>query len=82
MVDELLKLTKSKKEDLSSYRALEILKCRENPFYFIYNYVYVTGIGSSLKITEENFNEKLKRTIRVLMVHHKAILMASRQLGK
>jgi hypothetical protein len=66
----------------SDRHALEVLKCRENPFYFIYNYVYVSGIGSIYKITEDNFNEKLKRTIRSLMIHHKAILMASRQLGK
>jgi hypothetical protein len=82
MVEELLRSPKIKKNDVSAQRALEILRCRENPFYFIYNYVYVTGIGSSLKITEDNFNEKLKRTIRILMIHHKAILMASRQLGK
>jgi len=63
-------------------QALEFYKCRQNPFYFIYNYVYIPEIGSTLKYTEDIIHAKLKRLIKCVYNLHYVLLMASRQLGK
>jgi len=72
------------KQTEAERKAIEWLNCKKNPFYFIYNYVYIPehGTGGKIKLTSENLNPKMKRVIRALYKYHKAILMASRQLGK
>jgi len=60
----------------------EWLKCKLNPFYFIYNYVYLREIGGKIKVTPQNLNPKMKRMIKSIVKFHNVILMASRQLGK
>jgi hypothetical protein len=63
-------------------KAIEYIKCKNNIFYFIYNYVYIPEIGGSLKYTPEHMHLKLKRVIRSAIKFDKVIFMASRQLGK
>ena len=64
------------------FYAKEYLKCRQNPLYFIYNYVKIPEIGGSTTLNRDNLHLKMKQTVRVLYRYNKAILMASRQLGK
>jgi len=71
-------ITKSKQEE---YYALEYLKCRNNPLYFIYNYAYIPEVGSSLLLSKEHVHNKLRRVVRSVYRYHKVIFMASRQLG-
>ncbi len=66
----------------SNANAIEYLKCRKNPFYFIYNYIYIPEIGGSLKLTDSNLHYKMKRVIKSAMKYRRIILMASRQSGK
>jgi hypothetical protein len=61
---------------------VEFLKCRQNPLYFIYNYVLIPEIGGEVKYTPDKMNLKLKRVCKVVYNYHNCILMASRQLGK
>jgi len=74
----------SKQKLNSQQKAIEWLRCKSNPFYFIYNYVYILehATGASVKLTSENLQPKMKRTIRSLYRYQNTILMASRQLGK
>ena len=72
-------ITKSKQEE---YYALEYLKCRNNPLYFIYNYVHIPEVGSSLPLSKDHVHNKLRRVVRSVFRYHKVIFMASRQLGK
>jgi hypothetical protein len=58
--------------------AIEWYKCKTNPFYFIYNYVYIPEIGGRLKYSTENVHLKAKRVIRSVVKYHKAIFMATR----
>lgn len=79
-----LKLNKknvSETQNEKEFRAKEFLRCRSNPLYFIYNYAYIQETGSMLKMNEENVHFKMSRVIRILHRHHRAVLMASRQLG-
>lgn len=62
--------------------ATEYTKCRLNPFYFIYNYVYIPITGGELKVTPELIHPKMKRVIKILHKFNRCVLMASRQLGK
>lgn len=80
----LIKKINSKKDYSSKEKTIELLKCKSNPFYFIYNYVYIPehATGAPFKITNENLHPKMKRVIKSLYHYNKAILMASRQLGK
>lgn len=66
----------------SKQRFAEIWKCKSNPFYFIYNWVYIPEIGGVLKYNEDIMHAKMKSTLRSVMIYHRALLMASRQLGK
>ncbi len=66
----------------TDFHAIEYLKCRKNPFYFIYNYIYIPEIGGSLKLTDSNLHYKMKRVVKSLMKYRRIILMASRQSGK
>ncbi len=65
-------------------KAIEWLRCKQNPLYFIYNYCYLpeTGTGGYFKVTPQILHPKIKTVIRSIFNFHKAILMASRQLGK
>ena len=66
----------------SDLHAIEYIKCRKNPFYFIYNYVHIPEIGGSLKLTDSNVHYKMKRVVKSIMKYRRAIFMASRQSGK
>jgi len=73
---------KINKKDIEFY-AREWIKCKNNIFYYIYNYAYlVESTGELIKITPKNLHPKMKITIRVLLTFERAVLMASRQLGK
>jgi len=71
-----------KSENEVSKYAIEFLKCKRNPLYFIYNYVYIPEIGNRLKYTPERMHTKFLRAVKILYNLHYCILMASRQLGK
>lgn len=82
---ESLNLINNNWEEVTAARALEWVRCRENPLYFILNYVYLPEIGGSqrsLKYSEELLHPKFRRVVRCLYRYHNVILMASRQLGK
>ena len=63
-------------------RERELIKCRKNPFYFIYNYVKIPEIGGYTKIYPHTLNPKMKRVVKLILRYHSVICMASRQLGK
>lgn len=65
-----------------SERAAELWNCRRNPFYFIFNYSFIPEIGGILKYEESLMHDKMKQLIKSIYNYHRAILMASRQLGK
>lgn len=60
----------------------EFLKCRNNIFYFIHNYVNIGEVGNPRLYTPDMMNRKYRRVIKSLHKYRKVILMASRQLGK
>lgn len=72
------------KELTNDEKGIEWLRCKQNPLYWIYNYAYLpeTGTGGYFKVTPKILHPKMKMTIRAIFHFHKAILMASRQLGK
>lgn len=72
----------SGKNDIVKQRAIEWYKCRQNPLYWIYNYVYLEELGGAIKLTPDNLHPKMKRVVRSTIIYHRAVLMASRQLGK
>ena len=69
-------------QELAEYRAGEWYKCRQNPLYFIYNYVYIPETGGRLLYAKELMHPKMRRVVRSVFKYHKCVLMASRQLGK
>lgn len=82
---ESLNLINNQWADVTAMRAVEWVRCRSNPLYFILNYVYLPEIGgsrTSLKYNEELLHPKFRRAVRCLYRYHNVILMASRQLGK
>lgn len=60
----------------------EFLRCRNNIFYFIHNYCNIGEVGNPRLYTADIMNRKYRRVIKSLHRYKKAILMASRQLGK
>lgn len=66
----------------SSQQAGEFWNCRTNPFYFIFNYVYIPEVGGILKYEEPMMHDKMRQCIKSIYNYHRAILMATRQLGK
>jgi ArsR family metal-binding transcriptional regulator len=68
--------------DIQEEYVNEWIKCRENPLYYILNYVYFQEIGGKCKYDSQLLHRKFRRIIRSVYNHHMAILMASRQLGK
>lgn len=63
-------------------QSIELLKCKQNPIYFILKYVYIPEIGGEQKYTREMLHKKLKRVIRLILKYQKVSFMASRQHGK
>lgn len=74
----------TKKLKLDQDNIVEWIRCRNNPLYYIYNYVKFEEINGGISSYQEgkNFHIKHKRFIRTAFKYNKAILMASRQLGK
>jgi hypothetical protein len=68
--------------DITDYNVNEWLKCRQNPLYFILNYVYFKEYGGKQLYTSKFLHSKLRRVVRIIFKYHMAMLMASRQLGK
>lgn len=68
--------------DITEERVSEWIKCRQNPLYYILNYVYFQEFGGRQKYTAEFLHPKFRRVVRIMFQYHMAILMASRQLGK
>jgi hypothetical protein len=64
------------------WRAREIRKCRTNPLYFIHNYCFLDEGGGQVLYKKELMHNKIRRVVRSIYKFKKAILMASRQLGK
>jgi len=68
--------------DINDHHVSEWIKCRQNPLYFILNYVYFQEIGGRRKYDMDIFHAKLRRVVRSVFRYHMCILLASRQLGK
>jgi len=68
--------------DITDERVSEWIKCRQNPLYFILNYVYFQEFGGKQLYSKEYMHAKFRRTVRTVFRYHMVILMASRQLGK
>ena len=75
------KLNNMTPSDATDY-AKEWYMCRKNPLYFIQNYVLIPQIGGELRYDKNVMHPKMRRVIRTLFKYHRAVLMASRQLGK
>ncbi len=75
-------LQETNEVDINDYNVNEWMKCRQNPLYFILNYVYFKEYGGKQLYSKQYMHNKLRRVIRVIFRHHMAMLMASRQLGK
>lgn len=75
-------LQETNQTDITNHNVNEWIKCRQNPLYFILNYVYFKEYGGRCLYTKEFLHPKLRRVVRVIYRYHAAILMASRQLGK
>ena len=74
-------INKHSSKDLDFF-AQEYLKCRSNPLYFIYNYVYIPEIGGSMLMAPNRVHQKVRRVVRSLVRYNKVMFMATRQLGK
>lgn len=70
------------KQNSNLQLSAEWWNCRRNPFYFIFNYVHIPEIGGVLKYDSSMMHSKVRQTVRAVAKYNKAILMASRQLGK
>ena len=69
-------------EEEKKRRAMELIKCRANPLYFIFNYCYIDEGGGKILYSKDRMHNKVRRVVRSIYRYKKAILMASRQLGK
>jgi hypothetical protein len=76
-----MNINKNSSKQLDKY-AIEYLKCRKNPLYFIYNYVKIPEIGGDILLSKDVLHPKMKRAIKSLVRYNRCIVMASRQLGK
>jgi len=65
-----------------STNAIEYLKCRKNIFYFIYNYVKISQVGGTLKMSPDIMHPRMIETVKSTLLYHRCMLMATRQLGK
>ncbi len=82
--EQILNLIQNRnKIDITEEHTIEWIRCRDNPLYFILNYVYLPVVGAKpVKYTPELLHPKFRRIVRSIFRYHKCILMASRQLGK
>jgi len=69
---------------LKSDDIIEWIRCRNNILYYIYNYVKFEEINGGISSYKEgtNFHPKHQRFVKSVIRYHRAIEMASRQLGK
>ena len=72
------KLSKMSLDEIS----IEWYKCKINPFYFIFNYVFIPEIGGVLKYDNTKMHYKIKRVVKSVFRYHKVLFMATRQMGK
>jgi len=68
--------------DINDLNVSEWIKCRQNPLYFILNFVYFQEIGGRRKYDKDLLHAKFRRVVRAAFRYHMVILLASRQLGK
>lgn len=69
--------------NLDEFQIQEYIRCKNNPLFYIKNYVKFEITGGISSYNEgTNFHNKLKRFVRSTYRYHNAELMASRQLGK
>jgi len=69
--------------DINELNTIEWVRCRDNPLYFILNYVYLPVVGvRKVKYTNELLHAKFRRVVRSVFKYHRCIMIASRQLGK
>lgn len=80
-IDAVCKLPPQSNKELLQWQARELLLCRQNPFYFIYNYVKLPILADGLPLTEELLHPKMKRVVKILYRYNRCVLMASRQRG-
>ncbi len=78
----LQELEKQNKISMDDNKVLEFLKCRANPFYFIHKYVKLQEVGGETLYSPDKMNNKTRRLVKSLYSDHRAIFLASRQLGK
>ena len=64
----------------TSEQVREILKCREDPIYFIENYCYIVSLDRGLILFK--LYECQREKVDVIMNNRKVILMEGRQQGK
>lgn len=58
----------------------EVIKCQQNPVYFIENYCYIVTLDEGLKLFK--LYDCQKRKIDVILNNRKVVLMEGRQQGK
>ncbi len=75
-------IQETNKVDITDYNVSEWVKCRQNPLYFILNYVYFQEIGGKRKYNKDLLHDKFRRVVRAVFKYHMVLLLASRQLGK
>ncbi len=75
-------IQESNQIDITDHYVAEWQRCRQNPLYFILNYVYFQEIGGKRKYTADLLHNKFRRVVRIVYRYHMCILLASRQLGK
>jgi len=68
--------------DINEHYVSEWIKCRQNPLYYMFNYVYFQEIGGKQQYSRETLHKKLRRVVRSVFRFHTVLLIASRQLGK
>lgn len=78
----LQELEKKNKINYQDNYVSEFLRCRSNIFYFLHNYCNIGEVGNPRLYTPDMLNRKYRRVIKSINRYKKAILMASRQLGR
>ena len=64
----------------TEWQILEIMKCKNDPIYFIENYCYIVTLDSGLQLFKLYDCQKTK--IDIIMNNRKVVLMEGRQQGK
>lgn len=63
-------------------KARELMKCRLNFFYFLFNYVVISETGGHTYYTPDLLHPKMRRAIVIAMKYGKLQLLMTRQHGK